>query len=115
MRLEASTPPGRHRLGLRAVFADGETKALHNGTIEVEASPPLPAADIEFRPQDIGRRVVVCMATYEPEEARFRRQIESLKAQTLTSWHCIVNDDGSSEQSLTRCREIIGDRFTIRV
>jgi len=47
-----------------------------------------------------GSTVAVCMATYEPDPAGFRRQIDSLLAQDYTDWIGIINDDGSGSAAL---------------
>lgn len=39
------------------------------------------------------------MATYRPEPEAFRRQVESLRAQSFTDWHCWVIDDGSGSET----------------
>lgn len=60
-------------------------------------------------------RVAVCMATYRPEPARFAAQVDSIRHQTLSEWHCWVVDDGSGEDWLRTIWDVIGDddRFTV--
>ena len=41
--------------------------------------------------------VAICMATYEPDEQAFVRQIETIKNQSYENWLCIVRDDASSQ------------------
>jgi hypothetical protein len=53
--------------------------------------------------------LAVCMATFEPDPALFRAQVESLRAQTDTDWVCVVSDDGSAPERLERIRAELGD------
>ncbi|HMY71168.1 MAG TPA: glycosyltransferase, partial [Blastocatellia bacterium] len=57
------------------------------------------------------------MATYNPPSQLFRRQIESIRRQSWTNWHCFVSDDASSDEASARMQEVIGadDRFTLSV
>lgn len=60
-------------------------------------------------------RVAICLATFRPDEQALRRQISSLREQTLRDWHCWVVDDGSGLASLSIIRRVLdGDpRFTL--
>ncbi len=53
--------------------------------------------------------VAVCMATYEPPIELFRRQIDSIRAQTHRNWVCLISDDNSSPTKLAEMREVLGD------
>jgi len=59
--------------------------------------------------------VVICMACWEPDKDRLKRQIDSIRAQTHKSWHCIINDDASSERTWSQYQAVIGDdpRFSL--
>ncbi|MDZ7841091.1 MAG: glycosyltransferase [Gammaproteobacteria bacterium] len=62
---------------------------------------------VNWRPVDAagtrgGGLVAICMATYEPELDAFRRQIDSIRDQTHGAWFCIVNDDGSGDETWAR-------------
>jgi len=100
---------------LQAGFAGGDAHEIGQDSIRILSRPDIEKADIPFSHATAGRRCVICMATYEPDADTFRRQIDSIRAQTLDSWHCIVNDDGSSDETVATCLEIIGDdpRFTL--
>jgi glycosyltransferase involved in cell wall biosynthesis len=51
------------------------------------------------------------MATYEPDPRFFRRQIESIRAQTHGRWICLISDDASSAVSLAEIETALaGDR-----
>src|SRR4051812_5072418 len=53
--------------------------------------------------------IAVCMATYEPDPELFRRQVESIRAQTDTDWVCVISDDASGPEALAGMREVLGD------
>lgn len=58
-------------------------------------------------------KVAICMATYNPDPAMFRRQIASIQAQTHANWICLISDDGSDEPALRQMLDVIGmdERF----
>lgn len=59
--------------------------------------------------------LVICMATYNPNKDRFRKQIESIKSQNYKDWICIISDDHSKREYLKQIYEIVADdpRFII--
>ncbi|HLJ04455.1 MAG TPA: glycosyltransferase [Solirubrobacteraceae bacterium] len=59
--------------------------------------------------------IAICMATYQPPLELFRRQIDSIRAQTHENWVCVVSDDCSSSQHYARIEaELAGeDRFIL--
>lgn len=59
--------------------------------------------------------VAVCMATFDPDPGLFRRQVDSLRAQTDTDWACTISDDASPPASLAAIEAAIEDdaRFTL--
>jgi glycosyltransferase involved in cell wall biosynthesis len=99
------------RLELAARLGDG-----------AEAFAPLAAIPVvePVPPPSLGRRpppglIAVCMATFEPDPELFRRQLDSLRAQTDERWVCVVSDDASSPESFAALAEAIGDdpRFVV--
>jgi glycosyltransferase involved in cell wall biosynthesis len=92
-----------------AITAGGRAATL--GRIEIVDPDPPPALG---RPAPEGL-IAVCMATFEPDPALVRAQIESLRAQTDTRWVCVISDDASREEALAPLRELIdGDeRFVL--
>lgn len=62
-----------------------------------------------------GTRIAVCMATYEPQEEPFGRQVDSIRQQTHANWHCWVFDDGSSERGRRVLLDALAgdERFTL--
>ncbi len=55
------------------------------------------------------------MATYEPDLALFRAQVESIRAQTVTDWVCVISDDCSAFARFEALQEVVaGDpRFVV--
>lgn len=66
-------------------------------------------------PSAEGPLVVICLATYCPPLELFRRQIESIIAQTHRNWICLVGDDGSPEETVAEIEQIIArdERFML--
>src|SRR4051794_33284446 len=59
--------------------------------------------------------VAICMAAFEPPLKLFRRQIESIRAQTLSDWICVVSDDCSDPERFAEMGALLdGDpRFVL--
>jgi glycosyltransferase involved in cell wall biosynthesis len=55
------------------------------------------------------------MATFNPEPALFRRQIESIREQSHQNWICLISDDASRPESFARIEETVGDDPRFRV
>jgi glycosyltransferase involved in cell wall biosynthesis len=71
----------------------------------VDAPEPLPGAPL----------VAICMAAFEPPLDLFRQQVESIRAQTLADWICVVSDDCSDPERFAAMRAVLdGDeRFVL--
>jgi glycosyltransferase involved in cell wall biosynthesis len=93
-------------LGLRA--------RLGNGTVEEAALGTIPAAPQE-EPVAAAAAVAICMTTFDPPLDLFRRQVESIRAQTYEDWVCIVSDDCSSPAHYAAIQGALGDdlRFVL--
>jgi glycosyltransferase involved in cell wall biosynthesis len=61
-------------------------------------------------------RIAICMATYNPPPELFRRQIDSIRAQSYDNWICLISDDGSRPEALELIRQTLGDdpRFRLQ-
>lgn len=79
-------------------------------TLPVTAAPPA-----EERPPATARTIAVALATYEPDPALLRAQIESLRAQDDPDWVCVVADDASSPEGREALAAAIGDDPRFRV
>jgi glycosyltransferase involved in cell wall biosynthesis len=88
---------------LRARLERGERAEGKVAAVEVVEVADVPvAADW---PDGPGRdSVAICMATYNPPPELFRRQIESIRAQSHRNWVCVVSDDWSTEEGFSVIR-----------
>ena len=94
---------------LNAEFRDGQKLTYQLGTLKLE---PWKSKSKDFiLPENVTENelLVICMATYNPKELRFRQQIESIIRQDYTNWICIVCDDGSEESRKKYMREILAE------
>jgi GT2 family glycosyltransferase len=93
-------------LALRARFGSGAVEEAALGTI---------AAAPTDEPVRTEAAVAICMTTFDPPLDLFRRQVDSIRAQTYEDWVCIVSDDCSSPSHTAAIREVLGDdpRFVL--
>jgi glycosyltransferase involved in cell wall biosynthesis len=79
--------------------------------VEAEPQPPLEAVPEQSGPG----LIAICMATFEPDIALFRSQVDSLAAQSDKRWVCLISDDCSRPESFAQIRGVIGDdrRFAL--
>jgi glycosyltransferase involved in cell wall biosynthesis len=89
-RIPPRTEDGDCELELRALLEDGRTVHAPLAHLRSLAARGQSAAG--------GRtpEVAICMATYDPPAELFRRQVDSIRAQTHQNWICYVSDDHSS-------------------
>ena len=103
-----SIPPLAHaatvELGVLAKLEDGSHASGRAGSIALA-----PSGAAEARRPAVNGRVAICMATYEPPLDLFRRQIESIRAQTHTDWTCVISDDCSADGAYEGIRDVVGD------
>lgn len=66
-------------------------------------------------PQEESPSGYIVLAAYSPDPVLFRRQIESIQAQTVTDFRCIVTADGGAADVANLLSEIVGDdpRFSV--
>ena len=100
------SPGATIALGLRARLRAGGELVAELARIAVEE----PLAPLSGAPL-----VTICMAAFEAPIELFRRQVESIRAQTLTDWLCIVSDDCSHPERYAAMLEVVGDdpRFVV--
>ncbi len=113
LRLQARTASGTDAVG------DLGTIELHP-SLEITDPAPPPRSRTTAGPAGEGRRrqrplIAICMATYDPPLDLFRRQIESIRAQTYENWVCVISDDRSSPARLAEMRGVLADdeRFSL--
>jgi glycosyltransferase involved in cell wall biosynthesis len=98
--------PGTLEVGLRARLRDGDERSAELARIAVaEAPPPPPGTPL----------VAIAMATFEPPVELFRRQVESIRAQTLADWVCVISDDCSTPARFAELKRVVADdpRFVV--
>jgi peptidoglycan/LPS O-acetylase OafA/YrhL/glycosyltransferase involved in cell wall biosynthesis len=102
----------RCELALRASLDDGGVLTTPLAEIDIHE---LARADPIDPPASGEPLIAVCMATFEPPLELFRRQVESIRAQTHESWVCVVSDDCSSPAHFAAIEaELAGDpRFIL--
>jgi hypothetical protein len=89
--------PGSIELAIAARLASGREVVATLGAIDVVDSEPLPSQKIATaRPG--AELIAICMATFEPNTALFRTQIDSLRSQADDRWICVISDDCSSAE-----------------
>lgn len=96
------------RVGLRAIVA-GEPIDTELSTIDQPQGCQAPSRVVE------GSRLVVAMATYDPEPELLRAQVESIRAQTFTDWTCVISDDASDPRRFAALEEVVAgdERFVV--
>jgi glycosyltransferase involved in cell wall biosynthesis len=101
---------GEIEVAIRATLVDGTTTDAPVGRIPVSAAASIESRRIaEAAPG--GARVAIAMATFDPDPELFRNQIESVRAQTIDDWICVVSDDCTPPPAFARMRAVLdGDR-----
>ncbi|OYD82291.1 glycosyltransferase [Azospirillum brasilense] len=110
---------GTQRPVLTLEWTDGTREEWPAGPVTVEdPAPPLPVPPPENGPQrtgplDGGPLVAIAMATYNPDPALFRAQVDSIRSQTHERWVCLIEDDGSDDAHWNHILEATAgdDRF----
>ncbi len=107
MRAIATVPGGRFAFELGACRLtpdlEGEYADERPGIAERAARVARRARE------DGGPLVAIAMATYEPQPHAIERQLDSIRAQTHSSWICLISDDGSSAEGRAALKRAIGD------
>jgi glycosyltransferase involved in cell wall biosynthesis len=70
-----------------------------------------------MNPSEGSAQVAICMAAFDPPEELFRRQLDSIRAQTHEDWICLISDDGSDPDSAAMiAAAVAGDaRFRLQL
>jgi hypothetical protein len=105
--IAARDRPGVVELAVTARLSNGHEAVAAVGRIDVVERRPPPA--LGAVPDRSGPGLIaICMATFEPDEALFRAQIESLREQNDDRWICVISDDCSRPEAFDRITEIVG-------
>ncbi len=106
--------PGPVELELAVRLASGTELVTPLGAVQIEAASP---ASHFGPPVEAGGAglIALCMATFEPDEALFRTQIDSIRSQTDRRWVCLISDDCSDPEHFRALKEVIAgdDRFVV--
>jgi glycosyltransferase involved in cell wall biosynthesis len=113
--LEPVGEPCRRKVTLEARFADGRRYRASLGTVTLE--PPVDRRMPLELPQGVSRHelVVICMATYKPDAALFRRQVQSIVEQDYRNWICLVSDDASPAEHRRMIRQVLAQDARFRL
>jgi glycosyltransferase involved in cell wall biosynthesis len=96
------------RVRVAVIFIRRDLRARTGGSFRVYMPGMNPSSDRD-------PRVAICMATYNPQQELFRRQIESISEQSHESWICLISDDDSHPDAFATIKETIGDDQRFRV
>jgi glycosyltransferase involved in cell wall biosynthesis len=109
--IEPREPGGTVHIELAAGLADGIEHVVPLRRIDIVERRPAPSLG---RPADADL-IAICMATYEPDLALFRAQVESLRAQTDRRWLCMISDDHSTPERFAALQEVVAgdERFVV--
>jgi glycosyltransferase involved in cell wall biosynthesis len=90
---------------------DGLSQRIELARIPVRTSRPSEHRDAPAQDSPIA----ICMATYRPDPALLRSQIDSIRAQTDTNWTCVISDDFSEPEHYEQILQIVGSdpRFSV--
>jgi hypothetical protein len=103
VRIEPKPGAAERELLLKVRLEDGSDATAELGRIPVSVTEePLQAAPPQPEP---GPLVSIAMATHEPPLDLFRRQVESIRAQTHRNWVCVVSDDCTGPERFEAMRE----------
>jgi hypothetical protein len=102
---------GAVELALAVRLARGDEEVVALGAIPVVE--PEPARGLAGTARD--GLIAVCMATYDPDPALLRVQVQSLREQTDDRWLCVVSDDCSSPERYAQLEALVAgdERFVV--
>ena len=125
-RLETMHANGARRLRQRVLGHRADRPALRPGRARAAGPPGERRArrprrwprSPSARPSSASRAqasVAICMTTCDPPLELFRRQVDSIRAQTHTDWVCVVSDDCSAPERFAAIQEVLADdpRFVL--
>jgi glycosyltransferase involved in cell wall biosynthesis len=108
-------PDGERTLTLHARLSDGRRTSAALGAVHAVSRRPPPADAAGHNGRGPHARVAIAMATYNPPPELLRRQLDSIRAQTVENWVCCISDDRSNPEAFAALRAELGDdpRFVV--
>ena len=106
---------GLARIGARSTPVSlGLRAQLAGGAVEDAPLAAIPLAR-PIKRLTAPASVAICMTTCDPPLELFRRQVDSIRAQTHSDWVCVVSDDCSAPERFAAIEEVLaGDpRFLL--
>lgn len=123
---------GGLRLRVRVTLSDRSHREVALGTIAVAQPPVRGREDVLGAGLRVGRggaaagddgaatgagpaRVAIAMATFDPDPELFRAQIDSIRAQTIDDWICVISDDCTPPVNLAEIQATLqaDERFVL--
>ncbi|CAO3460144.1 hypothetical protein [Azospirillum argentinense] len=96
--LPAAAAGETQRPVLALEWTDGTREEWPAEPVAVEdAAPSLPVLSLGKGLEEGTPLVAIAMATYNPDPALFRAQVDSIRSQTHEHWVCLIEDDGSDD------------------
>jgi glycosyltransferase involved in cell wall biosynthesis len=116
--LPLEPPPRQVSVELAARFRGGNRTRALAGTVDLEPGPAAESEPPPRRPvaaEATGPLVAICMATFDPPDGLFARQIDSIRAQTHGNWVCVISDDCSDPDRFRAIERTLEDdpRFAL--
>ena len=101
--LSPTAQPTSAEIGVSVTLEGGERREVVLTSVDLDPAIPEPPTAVG------GEQVAICMATYNPPDVLFARQIDSIRNQTHTDWVCVISDDHSSPERYAQMKEVMGD------
>ena len=114
VRIPAAENEGESQLLLRARLEDGTEAVAELASVSTTPRAEQPET-IRAPDPSAGPLVAISMATFEPPMDLFRRQLDSIRAQTHRNWVCLISDDCSAPERFEEMQQALaGDpRFVL--
>jgi glycosyltransferase involved in cell wall biosynthesis len=107
LAIRARARPGTIELALAVQLESGARILAPLGRIEVVEEQPRPVYENFPAAKGTGL-IAICLASFNPDEARLRTQIDSLRAQTDENWVCLICDDCSQPERYEQILQMVG-------
>ena len=96
---------GEHAVGVRVTPGRGSPALLSTDAAIRVVPPSVVERPPVLAPPGDAPLIAICMATHEPDERLFLRQLESIRRQSYERLVCLIADDASSDARWASVRE----------